>query len=456
MMQWSFLDDTLVDEASNLSAREVANGEYLFDHQWSGDGWDELSDVEDAAAGSDEQGVVGHDLAANSFMQDGVDFVARGQETSHELLSREQEQQIAAEISRAFSNLQAALGRNHAQLDMILEHISGEASAEQPADYDKIITLYDTLQVYETLALGDTRFEAEYLQVWQRLCDALKTAAINRDYVLGMADQLLDGVPLHLIESDEWRRQVHELRRAVFDGRNRFVSANIRLVYHVARQHMERGMALEDMVQEGVLGLMRAALKFDAAVGVRFSTYAFWWIKQAIRQAIARQRSLIRYPTHINDQVNRVYGAIQDEFRRTGKKPDIKTLQKATGFPRAKVKDLLTLTNLCVSASAPLYDDGDKTLLDDLSYSHSYASPESDSMQQEVTQRMQDLMSVLTPREVMILQMKYGIGHRRSYSLNEIAPQMGVSRERVRQIIEEGIAKIRAAFPDDAAILGGA
>ena len=445
MYQWSFRDVSLLDDPGSYTGSEPGNEALLFDNAWFSEDWADFSRVEDGDSEFDDSTLTSD---SQSEAQD-VSWVGRGQETAHELLSRQQEEAIAAQISVAFAELQAAIGRDRARLDGMLEHIHGELCAEQPAQCDKVITLFDTLQVYEALVLRSPRFEEEYFQVWQRLCDALKSVAMNRDYVLELAENVLSANASGAATSASWIEDISTCKRAVYHGRNRFVSANIRLVYHVARRHMDRGMALEDMVQEGVLGLMRAALKFDAAVGVRFSTYAFWWIKQAIRQAIARQRSLIRYPTHINDQVNRVYGVIQDELRRTGQKPDLKRLQKATGFSRAQVKDLMALTNLCVSGDTPLYDDGDKTLLDGVSYAQSFASPEEDSVQREVQQSMARFMAVLSPRETMILQMKYGIGQRRPYSLNEIAPQMGVSRERVRQIIEEGIAKIRAAFPDE-------
>lgn len=423
MYQQAFLDGWLSDEDENLVGGEPESGELLFENGWGESAWQDVADAADT-------------------------LTPPGSETHHELLTREQEGEIAMALGVAFSRLQAGLGHTRETLDALMEHVCHEEYDAQPEQFDKVTTLYDTLLVYEKLALRNPRFDTEYLQVWQRLCEALQAVAINRDFVLRLADQAVTQkssrtAVVHC--RSEALNQLRQLQQAVFNARNRFVSANIRLVYHVARRHMDKGMALEDMVQEGTLGLMRAAMKFDAGVGVRFSTYAFWWIKQAIRQAIARQRSLIRYPTHVSDQVNRVYGFVQDEIKRTGKKPDAEKIAEATGFSRSKVRDLLALTNLCVSASAPLYDDGDRTLQDDFRYADGYGEPETSASNYQATETLASLLALLSDREAMVLKMKYGIGHRRPYSLNEIAPQVGVSRERVRQIIEESLAKIRTS-----------
>jgi len=214
-------------------------------------------------------------------------------------------------------------------------------------------------------------------------------------------------------------------------------------VYHVAKRHQERGLDFDDMVQEGILGLLRAAIKFDDSVGVRFSTYAFWWIQQAIRQALAKQRSLIRYPTHVNTQMSKLYGVTQAHQLRTGQRPSQGQLKQATGFSDKRIKDLTQLTNLCVSADAPVFDDGSRTLLDDLSGNNELDDPLEASDQLQRHQRLEWLLSRLTPREAMIVRLKFGVGQRQPYSLNEIAPQVGVSRERVRQILDEALAKLR-------------
>lgn len=229
--------------------------------------------------------------------------------------------------------------------------------------------------------------------------------------------------------------------------RNEFVTSNIRLVYFTARRYLDRGLELDDMVQEGILGLMRAAIKFDANAGVRFSTYAYWWIQQAIRQAIGKQRSLIRYPANITTQVNRLYGFMQRYRTQTGARADIATLSAQTGLPATTVEDLLRLTNLCVSANAPLHDEGDGTLQDLLTDNDTLPLPDQNAERLQLQQHIHAWLQQLDRRAQCIVRLKYGIGYRKTFSLDEIAPQMGVTRERVRQILDEALGKLRA-LPD--------
>lgn len=238
----------------------------------------------------------------------------------------------------------------------------------------------------------------------------------------------------------------HNIARAlqrVVAIRNQLVMSNIRLVYFAARRFMEKGMELDDMVQEGILGLLRATLKFDGTVGVRFSTYAYWWIQQAIRQAIAKQRSLIRYPANVNVQVNRMYAFMQQHRLQTGQRADKQLIARNTGLPVHTVQDLQGLTNLCISASTPLHDDSDTVLLDSISDENTLSPPDLAAEQLEAAQQLQAWLGQLNHRERRIVMLKYGIGYRKAFSLDEIAPQMGVTRERVRQILDDAISRLR-------------
>ncbi|MCG8669938.1 MAG: sigma-70 family RNA polymerase sigma factor [Pseudomonadales bacterium] len=354
--------------------------------------------------------------------------------SSNELLSSEQEKQLAYALQKAFVDLQHQLLDNIENLQTIHNDFLEKEPSLSPAILDRVLTLHDTLLVYGYLVERDSRFETEYQQVWERLKILYGKLPINRDLLIALAENQKD-------------KHLKPLNK-VYELRNHFVSANIRLVYFVARRHMERGMTLDDMVQEGVIGLMRAAFKFDPNVGVRFSTYSFWWIKQAIRQAISKQRSMVRYPTHVNDQVNRVYAVKQKHLAATGKKITLQELQQQLDYAPAHIKDLLSLTNLCVSSSAPIFEDGNNTLEDELTYEQPLSSPISEYLNSERSEQVEELLALLSERQATVVRLRYGIGHRKPYSLSEIAPQMGISRERVRQIAEEALAKIRQHFSD--------
>lgn len=421
MYQWELADDIVNEDDNEFILEEAQNQSVFLDSEWTETEWDD----------SDNQIAAVDDLP---LLSDKV-----GEEASHELLTKEQEIAIAQNLQHAFGKLQASLAQNEHHLEQLYQQVVNEDYQNDLRGFDNFITLYDTLLVYAELQQQNPRFITEYQQVKTRLADILVQLTIDRDSVLNIAEATQQSTQA------DYAKQIKQRLDALYSIRNQLVGANIRLVYHVARRHMDKGMTFEDMVQEGVLGLLRAALKFDANVGVRFSTYSFWWIKQSIRQAITKQRSLIRYPTHINDQVNKVYGVVQEQLRQTGHKPSMKKIKAETGFPIKKIKDLLELTNYCVSASAPLYDDGEKTLLDELKYDDQDTPEQAIHLQQE-QRLLQDMLATLNQREQTILRLKFGIGHRKPYSLNEIAPQIGVSRERVRQIIEEAMEKIRYHF----------
>lgn len=257
----------------------------------------------------------------------------------------------------------------------------------------------------------------------------------DRDTLLEQAGAVSVSHPL--------RRHIQRLLDQITRSRNQLVTSNIRLVYYAARKYLDKGMEMDDMVQEGVLGLMRAAIKFDAGVGVRFSTYAYWWIQQAIRQAIGKQRSLIRYPANVTMQVNRMYAFMQHYRLQTGQKASATLIQQNTGLPETTVSDLLQLSNLCLSANAPVHEDESGQLLDTLRDDDSLPPPHFAAEVEEIREHIQHSLTRLNERERRIVMLKYGIGYRKAYSLDEIAPQIGVTRERVRQLLDEAMTKLK-------------
>ncbi|HCB40330.1 MAG TPA: hypothetical protein DEP79_11575 [Gammaproteobacteria bacterium] len=365
---------------------------------------------------------------------------SRGNIADHPLLDARQEQALATSLRDCFRRLQQQLAGNSERLATLLDQIQAEEwpaqASRQPelkVTLDAIITTHDHWQLCRQCLAEPAREQA----LLQRLIHLFDHIDINRDFILQQAENVAQGTT-EATHSD----LVHTLHK-LYDVRNQLVECNVRLVYHLAKRHRDKGMEFDDLVQEGILGLLRAAIKFDAQVGVRFSTYAFWWIQQAMRQAIAKQRSLIRYPTHINHQVNRMYAFMQAHRSRAGRNATPADIQRETGFSRKKIQDLRSLSNLCISADTPLFDDGQKTLLDELSYDWQQADPDSATAIAQQQRRIQSYLDRLSDREATIVRLKYGIGRHQPYSLNEIAPQIGVSRERVRQILEEALEKLR-------------
>ena len=413
MFQWSSLykpDSWLNDEGENLELNQAI----MYEH-------------EAEAFPSWDDGEPGAREAATNM-------------ASHALLTREEEQQLAYALQQAFKQLQQSL----AAFPKVLVALTDQLCAEHPDELDnasdQLLTWVDLLGVMDCLPEigGEDRGNA-----LRRVRFLLNQISFDRDWLLEIGEGVLQQT-----ECSSGQQGAHsELSRCiseVFRLRNTFITANVRLVYHIAKRHRDKGVEFEDMVQEGTLGLLRAALKYDGAAGVRFGTYAYWWIQQSIRQAIAKQRSLIRYPTHISHQSNKVHAYRQRRRLETGSFPDVKDIARHTGLKSARVDDLLSLSNWCISADEPLFDDGVRTLLDELHYDEQLLPPEEGVHQASVREYLTGLLSTLSEREAVMVAMRYGIGYHQAYSLNEIAVQFGVSKERVRQIVGEALAALVA------------
>ena len=254
------------------------------------------------------------------------------------------------------------------------------------------------------------------------------------------------------IAADSAEALLGELKR-YSEARDTLTMHNLRLVHSIAGRYRGKSVNYLDLVQEGTLGLIRAAEKYDHRKGFRFSTYCFNWITQAIRRHVGDAGGLIRYPTHVQEQVSKLYRLRLTEQQRTGEEPGDAALAEAAGLSLEKTRDLLQLRNLGISLDAPQYDDEDTTLLDTLPggpFEASEASAETDSLHDRLLLEMEGLERA--EREVVVA--RWGLHNGPPLSRAEIADRMSVSREWVRQLERAALSKlsrndrIRAAFSD--------
>jgi RNA polymerase primary sigma factor len=236
-----------------------------------------------------------------------------------------------------------------------------------------------------------------------------------------------------------------ELQRLIEDGwaaREHLIRANARLVISVAKKYMGRNVPFLDLIQEGNIGLMRAAKKFDHKRGYKFSTYATWWIRQAVTRAIADQGRTIRIPVHMGDQVSRMLRTQHQLKQKLSRDPSIEELAEALDVPYKKVEEMIKLARYPLSLQMPIGDEEDDTLGDFIE-DDSIPTPDTTAAINLLHEHLESVLDMLPPREARILQLRYGLVDGQYMTLNEVGRKMGVTRERVRQIEAQALRRLR-------------
>ncbi len=239
-------------------------------------------------------------------------------------------------------------------------------------------------------------------------------------------------------------REAKEHKRHVDHARDALILANLRLVVHIAKKYLNHGISFMDLIQEGNIGLMKAVEKFEYERGNKFSTYAYWWIKQAIERAIADKARVIRIPVHVNEKIKKISRVARELAETLGRKPTPAEIAKKLRMPVSKVEEIIGVVQEPQALEDMSGDDDSPSLLRFVSDPNA-PCPLERTVDRELREKVEATLKVLSAREEEIVRLRFGIGREMPYTLEEIGRVMGLSRERVRQIEATALKKIQQA-----------
>lgn len=321
-----------------------------------------------------------------------------------------------------------------------IEDLLLNPDADDPAGQAAPVRLAQLLQLARSLARGAGGAEA-----LSDLSEGLSEVRLDPSVGTRIERALRQAAAAGAQEGAEARatlNKVSRARAAAARAKAELVQANLRLVVATARPYQRRGVPLLDLIQEGNLGLMRAADKFDYRRGYRFSTYAGWWIKQAIERALLYQGRIVKMPVHLADSRRKVLRSRKALSQEHAREPSPEEIAEHSGLPLAKVKAVRDLSMEPLSLDAPIDEEGDARYGDFLAGEE--VAPDEALVRRRMLEQTRDLLDGLTPREREVLRLRYGLDGETDHTLEEIGRSFSLSRERIRQIESKALEKLRS------------
>lgn len=315
------------------------------------------------------------------------------------------------------------------------EGLQGIEEEDKPEKYEEFGILYGYFRDIAKESLLSAKDEIE-------LSTRIKRYEARANQIRVILDGGIKGKKKHALKRmgrltalrTQYLRRAQELK-------SRFISANLRLVIKIARRYMGKGLPLSDLIQEGNAGLIKAVERFDPTKGFKFSTYAVWWIQQAIVRALLEQTKTIKVPVYLLEKASKVYGIRSTLEKELNRKPTAEEIAKEAQISADQVGEILRAKEDVASLDVPVLKGEEATFLDFVPDQES-TTAESLLTEEALTERLNEAFSILTPREEEVIKMRFGIDGDTTYTLEEIGQKYNLSRERIRQIEKEALNKI--------------
>jgi len=313
-----------------------------------------------------------------------------------------------------------------------------DAFEEIELDPNQIDKIYETVENMGIDVVGD--FDEEVEEIGDEELDLSVPEGISIDDPVRMYLKEIGKVPL--LTADEEIELAKRMEQGDNSAKRRLAEANLRLVVSIAKRYVGRGMLFLDLIQEGNLGLIKAVEKFDYRKGYKFSTYATWWIRQAITRAIADQARTIRIPVHMVETINKLIRVSRQLLQELGREPTPEEIAKEMNLPVEKVREVMKISQEPVSLETPIGEEEDSHLGDFIPDDEAPAPAESAAFTL-LKEQLMDVLDTLTPREEKVLRLRFGLDDGRARTLEEVGKEFNVTRERIRQIEAKALRKLR-------------
>jgi RNA polymerase primary sigma factor len=320
-------------------------------------------------------------------------------------------------------------------LDVFVEP---ELYIEQIDDfYDQIVM--KNIDVFEAVSESKDDEEGDELQQELDLLTGMKNTGVADPVRMYLKE--IGRIPL--LNREQEIRLAQQVEAESAKAKQKLIDANLRLVVSIAKKYIGRGMTFLDLIQEGNKGLIRAVEKFDWTKGFKFSTYATWWIRQAITRSIADQARTIRIPVHMVETINKLMRTARRLMQDLGREPTPEEIGEKMEMPPEKVREILKISQNTTSLETPVGDGEDDSILGDFIADDKQISPYEATSKQMLRENIEEVLSALSDREAKVLKMRFGLQGNKTMTLEEVGKKFGVTRERIRQIEAKALRKLK-------------